>query len=1247
MNLRLSWHWLGLLAIVLIIGACSNAAEDASKEGKSNVAPVTSIIPNQKYISATRQISFECRDTDANDYCKATYYSFNQSPASDQSDAYLGSFTFANVTPMPVNLATITVRYYSVDSFDHKEKERQQTFIFDVDAPKTQNISLQPPAGNFSDSQWIHFNCIDDKLDLNTEGSGCHLIYYALVDVGAPAPALEAFKVIAYPEGQIQINRDSTLYYFAEDVAGNKSIQQSANYTFTAPIANISNLNTVSGNAQVNLTWTLPTPLGNIEGIKVVRNENNYPANANDGVTLSSALIDHYTDTNLINGHTYYYAVYAYTTMPSTLYSVGETVAVTPQVFPPPSDVLDFQLVAGDGQISLNWVLPLIRDNYSHVEIRRDIGTPPLTNSDGAKVFTSESNPEALSAVDKPLTNNMVYYYRIFVVDKNGRYSNGVAGSAKAINAKPGTLVNFKAIAGDGLVDLNWGNPSDTDLAAVYIRRKQDAPPANVSDGEVVAACSTSINTTTCRDNSVINGVNYYYAGFAQDNSGQYSDLVVYGPVLPLDKTPPAPVSNLTANVGDATVLLSWVNPSDVDFAATKVIRSSQSYVTDASVNGPTSNDSSIFVINLDKSITSFSDNGANGLQNNISYFYSVFSKDLPGNYSVSAATINATPVGDTLPPELVATLPAADATNVSPLLPVSVDFSETIAADSLAGNFTLSDGNGAIPGLARISSTSSASAEFIPDAGRLPLLTTISASLTSAITDLSGNPLRTGALGTTAPFNWSFTTADGSWSAFSTISAIRAWAITSTVAFDAKGQGLAVWSRNIGTADVPGNNEIVARRYNPESGWGSNSEFVNCYTVDVNDPTLCLALRSGTSPEMAMDAAGNAIVIWESSAHVYANRYVVGSGWSLPINLHINGNPIDSSTPPKLVLDSQSMVTVAWPEYSQASTGSRLDIMATRFSLLAAANQWNDQLSSPQLIEWNDESNADGVQLSVDNAGNVLALWFVRTDAAVNIRNAMYNYFHSQADGSMNWDQPAALPSASQLNTHPHPVLSNNSVANAFYNINVAAQSTTGDAIALWCHPQNGSTTAVLWADYFNAQSATWQGAVAISDLSGTLASPRCASTVDYVRLAMGDDGRAIALWISTAFTAQVNRFMPNLQQWQGVQTLPSVDVRAAKVTLDAEGHALAMLSSSSGEVDVYRLVRDIAWDAAALSQASIQHVVAYPSTGTVASRPVLGVDKQGNALALWTHDVQTSGPAATLLHDYTLRASYFGYTP
>ncbi|MBN2161128.1 MAG: Ig-like domain-containing protein [Spirochaetes bacterium] len=114
---------------------------------------------------------------------------------------------------------------------------------------------------------------------------------------------------------------------------------------------------------------------------------------------------------------------------------------------------------------------------------------------------------------------------------------------------------------------------------------------------------------------------------------------------------------------------------------------------------------------------------------------------------SSTVITINPTPVNtDTTPPTVMTVYPADGATNIALDVQVWALFSEAILASSVTGtSFTLKKGTEPVAGAVTSTAIFTPSAELEPD-------TTYTATLTTAITDLSGNHL-------TAVKTWSFTT--------------------------------------------------------------------------------------------------------------------------------------------------------------------------------------------------------------------------------------------------------------------------------------------------------------------------------------------------------------------------------------------------------------------------------------------------------------------------------------------------------
>ena len=73
----------------------------------------------------------------------------------------------------------------------------------------------------------------------------------------------------------------------------------------------ISSLQIVSGNGQATLSWDNSDDSDFI-GSVVIRKEGAYPGSRSDGLLVTDTSLELYTDTNLSNGTTYYYGVFAY-----------------------------------------------------------------------------------------------------------------------------------------------------------------------------------------------------------------------------------------------------------------------------------------------------------------------------------------------------------------------------------------------------------------------------------------------------------------------------------------------------------------------------------------------------------------------------------------------------------------------------------------------------------------------------------------------------------------------------------------------------------------------------------------------------------------------------------------------------------------------------------------------------------------------------------------------------------------------
>ncbi|MCK5607283.1 Ig-like domain-containing protein, partial [Candidatus Pacearchaeota archaeon] len=143
------------------------------------------------------------------------------------------------------------------------------------------------------------------------------------------------------------------------------------------------------------------------------------------------------------------------------------------------------------------------------------------------------------------------------------------------------------------------------------------------------------------------------------------------------DTTPPADVSNVTsASNSEGSASLSWINPTDTDFAGVMIRRSSSGFPQSAT-------DGELVYEGMAET---FEDSGLYGIE----WCYSIFSYDnaQPINYS-TPQTFSVTPI-DTTAPTIVQQQPAPAATNVNYQSNVTIKFQEILDPASIINSISL-----------------------------------------------------------------------------------------------------------------------------------------------------------------------------------------------------------------------------------------------------------------------------------------------------------------------------------------------------------------------------------------------------------------------------------------------------------------------------------------------------------------------------------------------------------------------------
>jgi hypothetical protein len=188
--------------------------------------------------------------------------------------------------------------------------------------------------------------------------------------------------------------------------------------------------------------------------------------------------------------------------------------------------------------------------------------------------------------------------------------------------------------------------------------------------------------------------------------------------------------------------------------------------------------------------------------------------------------------------------------------------------------------------------------------------------------------------------------------------------------------------------------------------------------------------------PDVAMDAAGNALAIWRqhdgTRNRVWARRYVVGMGWvtAAPID---HDNVLGASVP-RVRMDSAGNATAIWLQY----VGSYLRVWANVFTV---SSGW--QTAVP--LETTAGTNAENPTLGIDRAGNATVVWEQTDGIAASIWASRYAF-------GRGWNSPSLLESSASRAIHGGLAL-----------------DALGNAFAVWS--QSDGLRDNIWAARFTKQ--------------------------------------------------------------------------------------------------------------------------------------------------------------------------------
>jgi hypothetical protein len=447
-------------------------------------------------------------------------------------------------------------------------------------------------------------------------------------------------------------------------------------------------------------------------------------------------------------------------------------------------------------------------------------------------------------------------------------------------------------------------------------------------------------------------------------------------------------------------------------------------------------------------------------------------------------------------------------------------------------------------------------------------------------------------------------------------------------VAVDPAGHAIAVWQQSDGVR-----HNIWSNRYTPGNGWG------RVELIESGDE------GSASDPQIAVDAAGNALAVWAQfdgeGSNIHANRYSADAGWGS--DEIIETQPGKASRP-QIAVDAQGNAVAVWSQ----SFGSIGDIRSNRY---LAGEGWGT--SEP--VEAGTGS-AGGVQIAMDERGNAIAVWQQLTGSRYDIRS---NRYRSDGSGWSNdvlvenvntgaavnpqlavekggtafvvWQQTAGL--RTDISSSRYTSVGGWEAATLVSTENVGqaadpqvAVDGNGTAFAVWRQPGGGRQN--VWSNRYT-NGCGWSTAVPAELIdTGDASAPQ---------VALDASGDARAIWVQLDGTRSdivSSRHLMNASAAWGVASLIEHDDtgRAAdpRVALNSSGEGMVVWQQSDGtRFNIWARRRRACggWDAPALLE----------SAAGSATNPQVAIDSAGNAIAVWQQNPNGSNGLRVWSNRYT----------
>ena len=356
-------------------------------------------------------------------------------------------------------------------------------------------------------------------------------------------------------------------------------------FTKDERVSNISDLTVEIIGEDVVFTYTNPSNNYFLEsnlyvsGEKIYKNKSQLSLNTSNtkGYVKKSIKISDLPDHSRY-GNKYYFLVVAKNYKGEEIFTPEYNVYTEIKDTVPPSDIQNLSVYIENGYANITWDESLSNDwSYSTVVVKENEEPEHINDGEAVERVYIKNKYQSIPLTYQLTKQDVKYYFKVFPVDDNGNINETcIPVSCKLdVPAFNDGVTDLNLVNKDGVVIITCKDPDDERWSATKVVRSEYGFPLSPDDGEIVFVnyIKDQYVTNGYEDKGLEPRKTYYYSAFCRDKNEIYSTQIDKKEIFLLQNSTLTAVNNLSIEVIENALELSWEDSNSNDWEGCKLIR--------------------------------------------------------------------------------------------------------------------------------------------------------------------------------------------------------------------------------------------------------------------------------------------------------------------------------------------------------------------------------------------------------------------------------------------------------------------------------------------------------------------------------------------------------------------------------------------------------------------------------------------------------------------------------------------------